>query len=79
MRNYINATIGFDELSLQTGKPSKSLMRMFGPNGNPQAHNLFEVISHIQQIEGIRLQVTACFAQEGESDSPSPVAVATGE
>ena len=24
LRNYINATIGFDELSSQTGKPSKS-------------------------------------------------------
>lgn len=57
LRNYINATIGFDELSAQTGKPSKSLMRMFGPNGNPQANNLFEVISNIQQCEGIRLEV----------------------
>ncbi len=57
LRNYINATMGFDELSAQTGKPSKSLMRMFGPNGNPQAHNLFEVISNIQQHEGIRLEV----------------------
>lgn len=58
LRNYINATMGFDELSAQTGKPSKSLMRMFGPNGNPQAHNLFEVISKIQQREGVRLEVS---------------------
>ena len=57
LRNYINATMGFDELSAKTGTPAKSLMRMFGPSGNPQAHNLFEVISNIQQCEGIRLEV----------------------
>ena len=32
LRDYINATIGFEELSSLTNKPSKSLMRMFGPN-----------------------------------------------
>ena len=35
LRDYINATIGFEELSLVFGKSSKSLMRMFGPKGNP--------------------------------------------
>ena len=82
LRNYINATIGFDELSSQTGKPSKSLMRMFGPNGNPQAHNLFEVISNIQQYEQIHLEVTAGPVPDDESsddpepDSPSAIAIA---
>ena len=85
LRNYINATIGFDELSSQTGKPSKSLMRMFGPNGNPQAQNLFEVISNIQQYEGIHLEVTIGSASDGESesspksDSPATVAIANGK
>ena len=59
LRDYINATVGFDELGRLTGKSSKSLMRMFGPAGNPQARNLFEVISQIQQHEGVRLHVTA--------------------
>ena len=82
LRNYINATIGFDELSSQTGKPAKSLMRMFGPNGNPQAHNLFEVISNIQQHEGIHLEVTVGAASDDEpgatpeSDTSSAVVVA---
>lgn len=71
LRNYINATMGFDELSAQTGKPSKSLMRMFGPNGNPQAHNLFEVISKIQQCEGIRLEV-AIDADDQQSPETGP-------
>ena len=30
---------------------------MFGPAGNPHARNLFEVISRIQQHEGIQLEV----------------------
>ena len=37
LRDYINATIGFQELGGLTEKSPKSLMRMFGPNGNPQA------------------------------------------
>lgn len=69
LRNYINATMGFDELSTQTGKPPKSLMRMFGPNGNPQAHNLFDVISNIQQHEGIRLEVVASSAHHAGTEA----------
>lgn len=59
LRDYINATVGFEDLGRLTGKSPKSLMRMFGPNGNPQARNLFEVISHLQEREGIRLEVQA--------------------
>ena len=59
LRDYINATVGFEELGSLTGKPPKSLMRMFGPSGNPQARNLFEVISRIQQHEGVQLEVNA--------------------
>ena len=59
LRDYINATMGFEELASLTGKPSKSLMRMFGPTGNPYARNLFEVISRIQQHEGVQLEVNA--------------------
>lgn len=59
LRDYINATVGFDELGSLTNKPPKSLMRMFGPSGNPQARNLFDVIAHMQEYEGIHLEVRA--------------------
>ena len=59
LRDYINATIGFEELGSLTNRPPKRLMRMFGPTGNPQARNLFEVISHMQRHEGIQLEVRA--------------------
>ena len=59
LRDYINATIGFKELGCLTRKSPKSLMRMFGPAGNPQARNLFEVIGHLQEREGLHLRVQA--------------------
>jgi hypothetical protein len=58
LRDYINATIGFDELSDRTHTPSKSLMRMLGPKGNPQARNLFEVIAQLQRAEGLHFELS---------------------
>ena len=59
LRDYINATTGFEELSRVFDRSSKSLMRMFGPKGNPQASNLFAVIHYLQEQEGIHLEVKA--------------------
>ena len=59
LRDYINATIGFRELGGLTDKSPKSLMRMLGPRGNPQARNLFEIIGCLQEREGLHLKVQA--------------------
>ena len=59
LRDYINATIGFDELAERSGIPAKSLMRMFSPSGNPQAGNLFAVIALLQESERVALEVRA--------------------
>ncbi len=58
LRDYIKATVGFKQLGEDTGASAKSLIRMFGPTGNPQARNLFAVIRHLQQQAGITLRVT---------------------
>jgi DNA-binding phage protein len=58
LRDYINATVGFERLARETGTPAKSLMRMFGPKGNPRADNLFAVINRLQKASGIRLGVS---------------------
>ena len=58
LRTYINATIGFSALGKLTQKQPKSLMRMLGPQGNPNARNLFDIIGCIQRHEGIQLGVT---------------------
>jgi DNA-binding phage protein len=59
LRDYINATVGFEKLAEETGTPAKSLMRMFGPGGNPRASNLFAVINRLQETAGVHLEVAA--------------------
>lgn len=62
LRDFINATIGFAALAKATGIPPKSLMRMFGPSGNPTAANLSEVIRVLQKKTGVHLEVRASAA-----------------
>src|SRR6267142_7181022 len=57
LRDYIKATVGFEKLGAATGAPPKSLIRMFGPRGNPQAKNLFSVIGYLQKQAGVHLHV----------------------
>ena len=57
LRDYINATVGFGDLAKATHIPSKSLMRMLGPSGNPRADNLFEIVSFLQRREGVRFEI----------------------
>jgi hypothetical protein len=57
VRNYINATVGFQELARTVHKPAPSLMRMFGPKGNPSAKNLLGVIAELQKQEGINFSL----------------------
>jgi hypothetical protein len=59
LRKYINGTIGFVQLGADLGRSPKVLMRMFSPTGNPQAKNLFEIVAHLQKIEGTVLEVIA--------------------
>ena len=59
LRDFINATVGFERLAEKVGTPAKSLMRMFGPKGNPRAENLFHVISQLQEETGVHLAVAA--------------------
>jgi hypothetical protein len=57
LRDFINATVGFTKLSNVTHRSAKSLMRMLGPRGNPQARNLFKIIAYLQQAEGVCFEV----------------------
>ena len=57
LRDFINATVGFHNLSKITHRSAKSLMRMLGPHGNPQARNLFEIVKHLQETEGVQFEV----------------------
>ena len=57
LRDYIKATIGFTALGEAIGAPSKSLIRMFGPKGNPNADNLFKVLNYLQKHAGIEMHI----------------------
>ena len=45
LREYVNGTVGFLKLGAALGRAPKSLMRMLGPTGNPQARNLVEMVA----------------------------------
>ncbi len=59
LKDLINATIGFEELARLVDKPSKSLYRMLGPKGNPNAANFFAIVRALQKKVGVRLTVRA--------------------
>jgi DNA-binding phage protein len=58
LRDYINATVGFEKLGKATHKSPKSLMRMFSQKGNPQARNFFDVLAYLQKKEGLHLKLS---------------------
>lgn len=57
LRDYVNATLGFEALGRELCRPSKSLQRMLGPAGNPTAENLFAILRVLQEQEGRQLKV----------------------
>jgi len=65
LRDYINATVGFKELSEIVHRSPKSLMRMLGPSGNPHAQNLFDIIAYLQQEGGVHLKIRAAHPGQG--------------
>lgn len=57
LRDYVNATVGFQKLEKHTHIPAKSLMRMLGPKGSPSAENLSTILTVLQRSEGVKFPV----------------------
>lgn len=57
LRDYINATLGFEALAKKLGKDGKSVHRMLGPQGNPRADNIFTIFKILQDEDHLSLQV----------------------
>jgi len=57
LRDYVNATVGFEGLAQEMDKDPKSLMRMLGAEGNPRADNLLAIVSKLERREGVHLSV----------------------
>jgi hypothetical protein len=61
LRDYVNATIGFEALGEEMGKSPKSLIRMLSDKSNSRADNLLAMVSRLKQHEGVTLNVSpAC-------------------
>ena len=58
LRDYVNATVGFQKLEKRTQIPAKSLMRMLGPKGSPSAANLSSILTALQKTEGVRFELS---------------------
>jgi len=71
LRQYVNATIGFQELAKRTGKIDKNLMRSLSPDGNPTAENLFAIIRACAEAEGFVIATSVRPAREGQVPAPS--------
>ncbi len=58
LRDYVNATVGFQHLEKRTLIPAKSLMRMLGPKGSPSAANLSRILAALQKTEGVHFELS---------------------
>ena len=59
LRDYINATVGFESVGKAVDKDPKSLMRMLSSSGNPNVKNLFSVTQFLQKKAGVEFRVIA--------------------
>jgi DNA-binding phage protein len=62
LRDLVNATIGFEELAIETSKPSKSLHRMLSAKGNPTMDNLTVILKALRKKlhVDIKVQTISC-------------------
>jgi len=59
LRDYINATVGFESVGKAVDKSPKSLMRMLSQSGNPNVKNLFSVTRYLQKKARMQFRVVS--------------------
>jgi DNA-binding phage protein len=59
LRDLVNATVGFEELAIETGKPVKSLHRMLSRDGNPTMDNLAAIVGVVRKNLGVEFRARA--------------------
>lgn len=57
LRDYVNATLGFQALGTLTDKKPQSLMRMLSDKGNPSLGNIAKLMASLRRHEGVELHV----------------------
>jgi DNA-binding phage protein len=59
LRDLVSATIGFEQLALETQKPSKSLHRMLSVKGNPTMEHLTLILMVLRRMLKVTIEVRA--------------------
>lgn len=59
LRDYVDATVGFQELGVLTQKNPRSLMRMLSPRGNPSLKSISSLLASLKEHEGVKFHVRA--------------------
>lgn len=62
LRDLVNATVGFEELAAETGRPAKSLHRMLSQQGNPTMDNLAAILNVVRRKLHVDLQTRTIMA-----------------
>ena len=57
LRDIVNATLGFERLSVETGSPAKSLHRMLSVRGNPSMDNVAAIFTAMRTALGVQIRV----------------------
>ena len=57
LRDIVNATIGFEQLAIETSKPSKSLHRMLSAKGNPTMDKLTAIFNVLRKNMNVNINV----------------------
>ena len=57
LRDIVNATVGFEQLAIETSKPSKSLHRMLSAKGNPTMDNLTAIFNVLRKNMNVHIHV----------------------
>jgi DNA-binding phage protein len=56
LRDLVNATIGFEQLAVETTTPAKSLHRMLSESGNPSMNNLAAILDAVCRNLNVELR-----------------------
>jgi len=59
LRDLVNATVGVEDLAVETGKAVKSLHRMLSRDGNPTMDNLAAIVGVVRRKLGVEMQAKA--------------------
>ena len=60
LHSCIYSTMGYEKLAELMGKTPEDIKRMCHPDYDTSVNDLFEIIKHVQQHEGIRLEAKVC-------------------